>query len=405
MEKPHNPDFTRFWIGETISMFGSAITELALPLTAVVVLKATPAQMGVLSAASYAPFLLIGLLAGVWVDRARRRPILLSADIAKALLLGSIPVAAMLGRLDMSQILLVAFLTGGVRVIDDVAYQAFLPSLLRRKNLVDGNSKLEVSNSIAGIAGPGIAGFLVQILTAPIAIAVDAFSFVISALFLVSIRSVEPPPTPHGRESTLMSQIRDGLRVIFSNAFLRAIMWCGTMHNFFSRMIDALFVLYASRELALSPAMVGVVMAFGGPGALVGSLLVSRLTKRFGIGRTLVFAQVLTGISRLLIPLAGGSVPATIAVLASSEFLWGLARPMFNITQISLRQSITPDHMLGRMNASIRFVMWSVTPFGALLGGVLGGYIGLQATMLLAATGVLGATAWMYFSPVRTLKE
>jgi MFS family permease len=192
-----NPDFVKFWVGETVSVFGSAVTALALPLTAVVVLKATPAQMGALTAAGYVPFLLVGLLAGVWVDRFRRRPILLGADIAKAILLGSIPVAAFTGRLAMGQILIVSFLTGTVSVIDAVAYQAFMPSLLRREDLVEGNSKLEVSNSVASIAGPSLGGFLVQLVTAPIAIAVDAASFVVSAVFLLFIRTPEPPRIPH----------------------------------------------------------------------------------------------------------------------------------------------------------------------------------------------------------------
>ena len=401
----HNPDFKKFWIGETVSMFGSAVTGLALPLTAVLVLKASPAQMGALSAAAYLPFLLVGLMAGVWVDRFRRRPILLSADVSKAILLGSIPVAALWGNLEMSHIILVAFLTGTVGVIDAVARQAFLPSLVSRKDLVEGNSKLEVSSSVAGIAGPSLAGLLVQILTAPLAIAVDAGSFVVSAVFLFFIRTPEPARILPEHRDSVVRQIGEGLRVVLHNAVLRAIVWCGSMHNFFSRMIDALFVLYLTRELQLGPALLGVVVAAGGPGALLGALLSSRISKRFGVGRTIVGMQVLTGISRLLIPLAVGSVPLVVALLMLSEFLLGIARPIFNITQVSLRQAITADRLQGRMNASMRFIMWSVTPFGALLGGVLGEIIGLRMTMLFAATGVLAATLWVLFSPVRRLHE
>jgi predicted MFS family arabinose efflux permease len=400
-----NPDFVKFWVGETVSVFGSAVTALALPLTAVVVLKATPAQMGLLVAAGYVPFLLVGLLAGVWVDRFRRRPILLSADIAKAILLGSIPVAAFAGRLAMGQILIVSFLTGTVSVIDAVAYQAFMPSLLRREDLVEGNSKLEVSNSVASIAGPSMAGFLVQLVTAPMAIAVDAASFVVSAVFLVFVRTAEPPPIPQDQRRNTLRQIGEGLRAVVRHPLIASVMWCGTMHNFFARMIDALYVLYATNELHLSPALLGIVVALGGPGALLGSLAAARVTKRFGVGPTIVWMQILSGISRLLIPLAVGSLPLVLTLLMSGEFLWGIARPIFNITQVSLRQAVTPDRLQGRVNASIRFVMWGVTPFGALLGGVLGEFVGPRATMLVAAIGVLTATVWVFFSPIRQLLD
>jgi MFS family permease len=400
-----NPDFVKFWVGETVSVFGSAVTALALPLTAVVVLKATPAQMGLLAAAGYVPFLLVGLLAGVWVDRFRRRPILLSADIAKAILLASIPVAAFAGHLAMGQVLIVSFLSGTVSVIDAVAYQAFMPSLLRREDLVEGNSKLEVSNSVAGIAGPSIAGFLVQLVTAPIAIAVDAASFVVSAVFLIFIRTPEPPPIPQEHKRNTLGQIGEGLRAVARHPLIASVMWCGTMHNFFARMIDALFVLYLTNDLHLSPALLGIVLALGGPGALLGALATARVTKRFGVGPTVVSMQILTGISRLLIPLAVGSLPIILTLLMLSEFLLGVARPIFNITQVSLRQAVTPDRLQGRVNASIRFVMWGVTPFGALLGGVLGEFIGLRATMLIAAIGVSIATVWVFFSPVRALRE
>jgi MFS family permease len=400
-----NPDFVKFWVGETVSVFGSAVTALALPLTAVVVLKATPAQMGLLAAAGYVPFLLVGLLAGVWVDRFRRRPILLSADIAKAILLASIPIAAFAGHLAMGQVLIVSFLSGTVSVIDAVAYQAFMPSLLRREDLVEGNSKLEVSNSVAGIAGPSIAGFLVQLVTAPIAIAVDAASFIVSAVFLIFIRTPEPPPIPQEHKRNTLGQIGEGLRAVARHPLIASVMWCGTMHNFFARMIDALFVLYLTNDLHLSPALLGIVLALGGPGALIGALATARVTKRFGVGPTIVSMQILTGISRLLIPLAVGSLPIILTLLMWSEFLLGVARPIFNITQVSLRQAVTPDRLQGRVNASIRFVMWGVTPFGALLGGVLGELIGLRATMLIAAIGVSIATVWIFFSPVRTLRE
>ncbi len=400
-----NPDFMKFWVGETISLFGSEVTALALPLTAVLVLKATPAEMGLLAAVRNVPFLLVGLLAGVWVDRLRRRAILLASDLGSAALLGSIPIAAMLGVLRVEQLYLVAFLTGTIIVIDTVAYQAFIPSLVQRQHLVEGNSKLEVSSSVAGIAGPSLAGILTQIVTAPIAILVDALSFLVSALFLGFITMPEPPPIPHAQRRNTLGQIGEGLRTVLSNPLLRSLVWCGSTHNFFSRMIDAVYVLYVTRDLRIEPALLGLVLSLGGPGALLGSLASSRVARRFGVGRTLVGTQVLTGLSRLCIPLAGGSLPSIVALLMLGEFLLGVARPVFNITQLSLRQAITPDRLQGRVNASMRFVMWGVTPFGALLGGLLGQVIGLRLTMLIAATGVLLAFFWVYFSPLRVLRE
>lgn len=400
-----NRDFMKFWGGETVSLFGSAVTSLALPLTAVLILRATPAQMGVLAAAGYLPFLVVGLLAGVWVDRLRRKPILMASDLASAALLGSIPVAALFGALTMEQLIIVAFLVGAIVVVDTVAYQSFIPTLVQRQHLVEANSKLEVSYSVAGITGPGIAGVLVQLVTAPIAIVMDSISFLVSALFLVFIRVEEPPPIPREQRRDTLGQIKEGLGAVLGNPLLRSLVWCGTTHNFFNRMIDALYVIYAVNSLHMQPALLGAIFAFSGSGALLGALASSWIAKRFGIGSTIVGMQILTGISRLLIPLAGGPLVVLAGTLMLSQFLLGVARPVFNITQLSLRQAITPDRLQGRVNATMRFVMWGVTPFGALIGGLLAESIGLQATMLMAGTGVLLAFMWVFFSPLREVRK
>ncbi len=400
-----NPEFLKFWTGETVSFLGSEITTLALPLTAVLVLKATPAQMGVLAAMRNLPFLLVGLIAGVWVDRLRRRPLLIASDAACAVLLGSIPAAAFLGFLGMAHLYVVSFLIGLITVIAMVAYQAFIPSLVMRQQIVEANSKLEVSSSVAGIAGPGMAGLLVQIVTAPVAILVDSFSFLVSAAFLGIIRTPEPPPIPHDQRRSALRQMGEGLRRVLANPLLKAVVLCGGSHNFFSRMIDALYVLYVADALRIEPGVLGLILACGGPGALLGALVAAPLARRLGLGPTIVASQVLTGISRLLIPLAMGPKPAVVATLMAGEFLLGLARPVFNINQVSLRQRITPDRLQGRMNATMRFIMWAFTPAGALLGGLLGEAIGLRKTMLIAALGVLLAFLWALLSPLRALRE
>ncbi len=402
----HDRFFALFLTGETISSLGSEVTRLALPLTAVLILKASPAQMGVLGAAWNAPFLIIGLLAGVWVDWTRRRPILIASDLVKAMLLLSIPTAALFHWLRMEHLYLVAFLTGTLSIISTVAYQAFLPTLARRERLVEANATMEASNSITQIVGPGLGGLLVQWLTAPIAIVVDAVSYVVSAVFLGAVRVVEPPPPSRRERSPMWTEIVEGLKVIVFNPYLRSIMLCGTTHNLFSNgMAIAIYVLYATRELGVTPAQLGLIFAGGGPGALIGALLAGRASRTVGLGRTLISAQVLTGVARACIPLAGLLPQTAVPLLAAGEFILGVARPLFNINQVSLRQAITPDRLQGRMNASIRFLMWAIVPLGSLLGGFAGQWIGLWRTLALASVGTTLAAVWLMFSPVRLLQS
>lgn len=398
-----NPDFLKFWVGETISFFGSEITSLALPLTAVLLLQASPAQMGVLSASRNLPFLAFGLLAGVWVDRMRRRSLLIASDLGRAFLLGSIPAAALIGALRIEHLYVVSFLVGAITVVATVAYQSYIPTLVGRERLVQSNSRLEVSSSIAGIAGPGLAGILVQAFTAPIAIFADGLSFVASALVLSGIRARETGAADMTAGHSARRLIGEGLRLVLGHPILRAIAGCGTIHNFFSRMMDALYVLYLVRTLHLEPGAIGAIMGVGGIGALGGALLAGPAARRFGIGRAVIWAQVLTGISRLCIPLAAGPRPVVIAVLMIGELLLGVARPIFNINQVSLRLRITPDHLHGRVNATMRFLMWSVTPVGALLGGALASVIGIRETLFIAALGVLVAYTAAAYSPLRAI--
>ncbi len=396
-------NFRRFWIGQSISFLGSEVSLLALPLIAVVTLNADATQMGILTALSYLPFLLVGLQAGVWVDRLRRRQILIWSDVLTAGLLLTIPAAAVMGVLRIEQMYVLALLIGGIEVVSSVAHQSFLPTLVERRDLPPANARLEGSSSAATIIGPSVAGVLVQVFTAPIAILVDAASFVVSALFLRSVRATEPPPLPAAERVSMRVQVTEGLRHVVGHRLLRPLFTCGATHNFFRRMIQALFVLYVVNELGLDPVALGLVMAAGGPGALLGAAIAVPLARRIGVGPTIIWMQVLTGISCFAAPLAGGPPLVTIGFLAAGSFLLGVARPVFNITQLSLRQAITPDRLQGRVNATMRFIMWGVTPFGALAGGLLGSAIGLRPTLLLAAVGVLLAVAWVAASPLRSL--
>jgi MFS family permease len=401
-----HPAFVNLWAGQTISQFGSQISQLAIPLTAALVLNATPFQMGLLGAFQFAPFLLLSLFAGVLVDRLPRRPVLICADVGRATLLGSIPAAAVLGVLHIEQLYLVGLLTGALTVFFDVAYQSYLPALVNREHLIEGNSKLEVSRSVAQIAGPGAAGVLVQLITAPLAVLADAASFVASVIFLLLIRASEPAPEQHATgTSSIWAELREGLAVVLGNPLLRSIAGCTATSNLFSNAMQAVYVLYATRELGIEPALLGIIFAAGGPGALLGSLLAGRVSDRFGFGATIIGSILIGGLANLLMPLAGGPLPVVASMLMLAWFIGGLCSPVYNINQVSLRQAITPDRLQGRMNATVRFIVWGTIPIGALLGGILGQAIGLWPTLLSMALGSLLAPLWVVFSPVRHLRS
>ena len=399
------PDFLKLWLGQSVSLVGSEVTALALPLAAVLTLQATPIQMGLLTAAERAPFLLIGLPAGVWVDRRRRRPILIAADLARAGLLLSIPLAALAGLLRIEQLYLVALLAGALTVFFDVAALSFLPTLVGREQLLDGNSKLMASRSVAQIAGPGLAGLLVGLVSAPVAIAVDACSFLLSALSVGAIRPPEPPPARPARRPSVRTEIGEGLRVVLGDPLLRALAAGSATTALFGYLYLAVYVLYMTRELGLPPALVGLVLGVGGVGALLGTLLAGSLTRRFGLGATIIWAQALVGLGSLLVPLAGLAPALALPLLLVSELVSWFMLPIRDINQTSLRQAITPDRLQGRVNATVRFLVWGCIPIGGLLGGALGEAIGLGPTLVLGSLGMLASIVWALVSPVAGLRR
>lgn len=395
-------DFRRLWAAETISQLGTQVTLLALPLAAIVVLKASPFQVGLLGVFEFVPFLLVGLPAGVWVDRLRRRPILVAADVGRALLLGSIPLAHAFGALHLSQLYAVSLLAGVLTVFFDVAYQSVLPSLVGREHLVEGNAKLEGSRSAAQLAGPGLAGLLVGAITAPPAIAVDALSFFASAAFILRLRVDESGIAGAAPARRMRTEIAEGVRYVVGHPLLRAIASYTSLSNLFSTMAFAVLLLYEVRELGLSPGVVGLVLTLGNVGVLVGAFAAGRAARRLGVGRAIVGSAVLCGPAQLMIPLAPKAFP--IPVLVAGQFLLGLGGVVYNVNQVSLRQTITPDHLLGRMNATMRFLVWGTMPLGALLGGALGGAIGLRPTLWVAGAGAMVAFVPLLLSTVRGLE-
>src|SRR3989442_7930254 len=393
-------DFLKLWTAQTISVFGDRFSELAIPLIAVLTLGATPGQMGILTAVTRAPFLLIGLFAGVWVDRLPRRPVLITGDLGRAIVLLSIPLAAVLGSLSMLHLYAVGVLVGIFTVFFDVAYQAYLPDLVHRGQLVEGNSKLEATRSLAGLAGPSVAGIVIQLVSAPLAIVLDAISFVASGGLISLIRRREGS-TQRPIRGPVLLEVREGLSVVLGNPLLRSIAGCTGTSNFFSSALFALYILFATRDLKLGPVQIGVIFSIGGVTGLIGSLMAWRVANRLGVGRTIVGASLLFGLAQ--VPVAAASA-GTAWLLILSTMLVSFANPIYNINQVSLRQAITPHRLQGRMNATMRFLVWGTMPLGGILGGVLGASLGLRVAIAVAAAGGLLAFLWVALSPVRALR-
>ena len=398
-----NGDFCKFWAAQTISVGGSGMTQVALPLTAVLILQASPAQMGLLGALEFVPFILVSLFAGVWVDRLPRRPILMGTNIGRALLLGSIPLVITLGVLRIEYLYTIVFLTGVLTVFFDVSYQAFLPSLVKSEQLVEGNSKIQASNSIAQMAGHSLAGGLVELITAPFVILLDAISFLFSTLFLYRIRMVESFPVNCGQRRNIWQGILEGLQLILRNPLLFSITGSTSTDNFFYSMMMSVYLIYLTRDLGINPSIFGLILGITSVGSLVGALLVNRLLRRWGLGATIVGSQIIGGLGFLLIPVANGSAFVIILFLVTASFLTGLTNMTYNIPQVSLRQTIVPIRLQGRLNATVRFIVWGTMPLGSLMGGFLGEIIGLRPTLFVGAIGALLAFLWVFLSPVRTL--
>jgi MFS family permease len=394
----------RLWASHAVSRLGSQITLLAVPLTAVV-LGAGAREMGWLAAAQSLPVLLLGLVAGTWVDRLPRRPLLIAADIARAALLSSIPAAALFGQLRLELLYAVAFLAGALAVVSEVAHAAYLPALVGREHLVEGNSKLAVAGQAASVAGPSLGGVLVGLVTAPMAVFADVASFVASALLLGAIRRPEPAPAGSARRQALWREIGEGLRFLAAHPVLRTLTGAFGFYFLFDALFWGLYPLYVTQELGVSAPMLGLIFAVGSVGGVLGALFVEPVTRRFGLGPTLAGALLVGALGELCIPLAGGPVLVATAVLALGEVLVRSSDWVFEVNFASLRQGLTPDRLRGRVHATVRVFTAGLVPVGAFAGGLLGEAIGLRPTVLIGAAGVLLAFLWVVLSPVRSLRS
>jgi MFS family permease len=397
-----HPDFVKLWSAETVSQFGTRFTQLALPLVAIDVLHTSAFQVAALTTVEFLPFLLVSLPAGVWVDRMRRRPILVVGDLSRALLLASVPIAYWSGSLTMAQLYIVGFLVGIATVFFDVAYQSYLPSLVERQQLIDGNAKLEISRAGAQLGGPGLAGLVIDFLKAPAALAFDAVSFIGSALFIFSIRKQERTEAIAPKRR-MREELGEGLRYVLTHPFLKNIAACTALFNFFGNMGFAVLLVFARRELHLSPLAIGLAFTLSNIGPLLAAFNANRISSRFGVGRTIIASAVLGGPMFLVIPFAPEG-NAALALIIPAFVIGGLTNVIYNVTQVSLRQAITPERIQGRMNAVMRFIVWGTIPLGALIGGVLASTIGVKETLIVGGIGSCLPFLPVLFSPVRNLR-
>lgn len=383
------PDFIKLWTGQTISEFGSIITRDGLPLVAVILLAATPEQMGLLMAISSLPVLLFGLFAGAWIDRHRRRPIMITVDVLRMLLLVGVPILAIAGALTIEILMAVAAAVSLLSLVYEIAYRSLLPSLVAREHLLEGNSKLAATSSLAEIGGSAVAGLLIQLISAPLAILVDAISFIFPAVSVGLIRTPEPPPQADGESGSIWREILDGFRVIASQPLLRVLALGAALRAFFGSFFGTLYGLYVIREVGLSPATLGFLIAAGGIGALAGALLSARVTRKFGLGATLTGTLLVSGLCNLLIPAAGGAVWLAAGLLMLAQIVGDAAMTVYEVNEISLRQMLVPKQLLGRANASIGFLAQGIAPVGALAAGALAGYTDARLTLVIAGLGNL----------------
>ncbi len=395
--------FVKIWSAATVSMMGSQVTQIALPFIATVTLGATPFEVALLGMMDMLPFILFTLPAGAWLDRIRRRPVLILGDFGRAIALATIPLAYAAGVLTIWQLYVVGFTTGILTVLFDVADQSYLPVLIDSDDLVEGNAKLQISASGAQILGPGLGGGLISLVAAPFAIIVDAISFVASGALISLIRKPEPKPK-RTVDTSLRLEIRDGLHYVLGNPYLRMIAGATGTSNLGSSILFAIFPVFVYRELGLSPGLIGLSGSLAAFGVLLGAFTSAPLARRFGVGPVIIGSMFINGPAMLLMVFLPSTAVVAGALLIGAQFGAGFSAVVYNVNQVSFRQAITPLDLQGRMNATMRFIVWGTMPIGSLLGGVLATFIPLRTTVLIGALVGMSAFLWVLFSPIRSLR-
>jgi MFS family permease len=402
-------DYMKIWSAATISLMGSQVSQLAIPFIAAVVLRAPALEVALLGTFELLPFILFALPAGAWLDRVRRRPVLIAGDLGRAAVLISIPVAYAFGVLTIWQLYVVGFTAGLLTVLFDVADQSFLPVLLDADDLVEGNAKLQISASAAQIVGPGLGGGLIGLIAAPFTIVIDAVSFLLSGSLISLIRKDEPKPerklADDGSNTSLRQEIAEGLRYVLGNRYLRMIAGATGTSNLGSSMQFAIFPVFAYVELGLNAGVVGLAFSVGSIGVLLGALMSAPLARRIGVGPVIVVSTLLSSLASFLFVLLPSNALFAGILLSTAMFVISFMGVVYNVNQVSFRQAITPLGIQGRMNATMRFIVWGTMPIGSIAGGILASFVPLRTTILVGA--ILGSASflWVLFSPVRSLRE
>ena len=399
----HHRDFRLLWTGQAVSEVGSQVTMVALPLLAVLTLHATAFEVALLSAVSSAAFLLVALQAGAWLDRRRKQPVLVRSDWARAALIATLPVAHLLGVLTLAQLYVVALLSSVLTVFFDVAYQSYLPLLVSKGQLVEGNSKLSATAAVAQFSGPALGGVLVGAVGAPYAMGVDAASFLVSGAATRLVRDDEPQPEPRPADRRLRDEIGEGLGFVLRHPILSRVVACTGSSNFFSSLFGAVDIVFLVRELGASAAIVGLLFSLGAVGGLAGAFVATPLARRFGSARIIWLSLAVTSPVTLLGPLA--SPGWGLLLFAAAMGALSLGSVVYNVAQVSYRQAICPPHLLGRMNAAVRFIVWGTMPLGALAGGAIGSLVSVRAALLVGAIGMCLSVSWVLASPLRTMRD
>lgn len=398
-------DFGKLWAGQSVSLVGTQITQIALPLLAIYTLHATPVQLGLLGTVQWLPFLLVALWAGAWSDRHRRRPVLITTDAARVVLLAVMALLAWWQLLTIQALLGIVFVFGVCTVIFEVSYYSYVPSLVHRDQLVPANSRLQASVSVAEVGGPGLGGLLVQFVSAWGALFLNAATFLVSTLTLVWIRRPEPKPEPPADDRGLLSQVGEGIRVVMRTPVLRALVGTAALYNMFYQWIAALFALFAVRELGFSASTIGLVLSSAAVGSLFGSMLAGPAIRRFGVGGAMIGPVTIECVALLAIPLAPTDRLVSIPLLIAAFGVNGLFTTLSSVVALSVRQTVTPTRLLGRMNATYRFISYGVMTFGAFIGGLSGQLFGLRAGLAIGAVLLLSAVTWVLLSPLRGMRE
>jgi MFS family permease len=398
-------NFVRLFAGESVSLIGTQVTQFAMPLVAILTLKATVFEVGVLSALRLAPVIVVALFAGVWLDRTRRRPVLIVCSLICAVLIGLVPVASALGFLSLGLLYAVTVLVGGLNVIFDVGALSYVPNLVETRHLGEANGKIQAIRAFAGISGPALAGLLVGLITAPITMSADAVSYMFSAGGLLTISKLEPPPKVPEQRTPVRRQLAEGFRAVYGGKLLRNLLSQTAVLNLAFGALWPVFTVYAVRNLHLSPFKLGVVVGSAAVGGLAGALFATRIRDRFGLGRGMAVATIGTGLAPLLFIVPRGASPGSLAVLVGAQLVYGTSIQMINVNAITLRQVVTPKRLLARMNGTYRMLLFGVAPVGAIIGGVLGEVFGLRVALEISVFAMIAPMFWLFFSPVFRLKE